>query len=256
MSWLQIRIDSAANEADAAEDILLELGAAAVTLEDSADQPIFEPPPGATPLWQATRVTGLFPASSDVTSLLAAIHAAGYDPIHCRGEILEDRDWEREWMENYHPMRFGERLWVCPSWREPPEPSAVNLMLDPGLATLIRDLDDRGLLDETLVVAVGEFGRSPKMGISTSGNGNSKDGRDHWPYCYTAVIAGAGIKRGNVHGKSDATASGPLENGVDPQQLLATVYHAVGLNPSMMIYNHLNQPREMVKGEPVLDLFA
>ncbi len=129
-------------------------------------------------------------------------------------------------------------------------------MLDPGLATLIRDLDDRGLLDETLVVAVGEFGRSPKMGISTSGNGNSKDGRDHWPYCYTAVIAGAGIKRGHVHGKSDATASGPLENGVDPQQLLATVYHAVGLNPNMMIYNHLNQPREMVKGEPVLDLFA
>ena len=129
-------------------------------------------------------------------------------------------------------------------------------MLDPGLATLIRDLDDRGILDETLVVAVGEFGRSPKMGISTSGNGNSKDGRDHWPYCYTAVIAGAGIKRGHVHGKSDATASGPLENGVDPQQLLATVYHAVGLNPNMMIYNHLNQPREMVKGEPVLDLFA
>ncbi len=129
-------------------------------------------------------------------------------------------------------------------------------MLDPGLATLIRDLDDRGLLDETLVVAVGEFGRSPKMGISTSGNGNSQDGRDHWPYCYTAVIAGAGIKRGHVHGKSDATASAPLENGVDPQQLLATIYHAVGLNPTMMIYNHLNQPREMVKGEPVLDLFA
>ncbi len=129
-------------------------------------------------------------------------------------------------------------------------------MLDPGLATLIKDLDDRGLLDETLVLAVGEFGRSPKMGISTSGNGNAKDGRDHWPYCYTAVIAGAGIKRGHVHGKSDATASGPLENGVDPQQLLATVYHAVGLNPNMMIYNHLNQPREMVKGEPVLELFA
>jgi uncharacterized protein (DUF1501 family) len=129
-------------------------------------------------------------------------------------------------------------------------------MLDPGLATLIRDLDDRGLLGETLVVAVGEFGRSPKMGISTSGNGNSKDGRDHWPYCYTAAIAGAGIKRGHVHGKSDATASAPLENGVDPQQLLATIYHAVGLNPKMMIYNHLNQPREMVKGEPVLDLFA
>lgn len=129
-------------------------------------------------------------------------------------------------------------------------------MLDPGLATLIRDLDDRGLLDDTLVVAVGEFGRSPKLGVSTSGNGNSKDGRDHWPYCYTSVIAGAGIKRGNVHGRSDATASAPLDNAVNPQQLLATIYHAVGLDPHTMIYNHLNQPREMVQGAPVLDLFA
>jgi len=129
-------------------------------------------------------------------------------------------------------------------------------MLDPGLSTLIRDLDDRGLLEDTLVVAVGEFGRSPKLGISTSGNGNSKDGRDHWPYCYTSVMAGAGIKRGSVYGKSDATASAPLENPVGPRQLLATIYHAVGLNPHHMIYNHLNQPREMVQGEPVTDLFA
>jgi uncharacterized protein (DUF1501 family) len=129
-------------------------------------------------------------------------------------------------------------------------------MLDPGLATLIRDLDDRGLLDETLVVAVGEFGRSPKRGISTSGNGNTQDGRDHWPYCYTAVIAGAGIKRGNVHGMSDATGSAPLESPVDPQQLLATIYHAIGLDPLTIVYNHLNQPRELVQAEPVLDLFA
>ena len=75
-------------------------------------------------------------------------------------------------------------------------------MLDAGLSALIADLDERGLLDETLVVAIGEFGRSPQQGVSTSGNGNSADGRDHWPYCYTAVIAGAGIKRGYVHGKS------------------------------------------------------
>ena len=73
-------------------------------------------------------------------------------------------------------------------------------MLDVGLSGLLTDLDRRGLLDETLVVAVGEFGRSPQKGVSTSGNGNSADGRDHWPYCYTAVMAGAGIKGGNVHG--------------------------------------------------------
>ncbi len=124
-------------------------------------------------------------------------------------------------------------------------------MLDAGLSTLIADLDDRGLLEETLVVAVGEFGRSPQRGVSTSGNENSEDGRDHWPYCYTAVAAGAGIKRGYVHGKSDKTGSAPLENPVHPTEVLATVYHSVGLKPETIVYNHLNQPRELVKGEVV-----
>ena len=91
--------------------------------------------------------------------------------------------------------------------------------------------------------------------ISTSGNNNSDDGRDHWPYCFTSVVAGAGVKRGNVHGKSDATASAPLENPVHPRDLLATIYHAVGLDPHTIVYNHLNQPRELVKGDPVTALF-
>ncbi len=129
-------------------------------------------------------------------------------------------------------------------------------MLDPGLASLIEDLDDRGLLDETLVVCVGEFGRSPKMGISTSGNGNDKNGRDHWPYCYTAVVAGAGIKGGSVYGKSDKTASAPLELAVHPRDLLATIYHSVGISPETIVYNHLDQPRELVKGEAIGELFA
>jgi uncharacterized protein (DUF1501 family) len=128
-------------------------------------------------------------------------------------------------------------------------------MLDAGLATLLADMDDRGLLEDTLVVAVGEFGRSPQRGLSTSGNSNSDDGRDHWPYCYTACIAGAGIQRGVVYGKSDKTASAPLENAVHPTQLLATIYHAVGLNPQTIVYNHLNQPREMVKAEAITALF-
>jgi hypothetical protein len=129
-------------------------------------------------------------------------------------------------------------------------------MLDSGLSALISDLDERGLLDETLVVALGEFGRSPQRGVSTSGNGNSDDGRDHWPYCYTAVVAGAGVKRGFVLGKSDATGSAPLESPTHPIELLATVYHAVGINPQTIVYNHLNQPRELVKAEPVSKLFA
>jgi hypothetical protein len=129
-------------------------------------------------------------------------------------------------------------------------------MLDGGLSALITDLDQRGMLDETLVVAVGEFGRSPQKGVSTSGNGNSADGRDHWPYCYTAVITGAGIKRGYVHGKSDKTGSAPVDSPVHPGELLATIYHAFGIDPATIVYNHLNQPRELVKAEAVTRLFG
>src|SRR5207237_8229830 len=129
--------------------------------------------------------------------------------------------------------------------------SQAGPIFDPGLATLIADLDERGLLSETLVVAVGEFGRSPQRGVSTSGNDNNDDGRDHWPYCYPALIARAGLRRGSVYGKSDKTASAPLENPVHPCDLLATIYHSVGINPGTIVYNHLNQPREPVKGEVV-----
>jgi uncharacterized protein (DUF1501 family) len=128
-------------------------------------------------------------------------------------------------------------------------------MFDTGLAALISDLDDRGLLSETLVVAVGEFGRSPQKGVSTSGNGNSADGRDHWPYCYTALIAGAGIKRGYVHGESDKTASSPKSDPVHPGELLATIYHAFGIDPKTIVLNHLKQPRELVNAEAVTRLF-
>ncbi|MDB6172939.1 MAG: hypothetical protein JWL59_2250 [Chthoniobacteraceae bacterium] len=129
-------------------------------------------------------------------------------------------------------------------------------MLDSGLAALLDDLDSRGLLDETLVVALGEFGRSPEKGLSTSGNVNSSDGRDHWPYCYTACIAGAGIKRGYVHGASDKTGSSPSEDPVHPTELLATIYHACGIDPETIVFNHLNQPRELVKAKPVTTLFS
>jgi uncharacterized protein (DUF1501 family) len=129
-------------------------------------------------------------------------------------------------------------------------------MLDQGLSALIDDLDQRGMLEETLVVALGEFGRSPEKGVSTSGNGNSADGRDHWPYCYTAVVAGAGTKRGYVHGQSDKTGSAPADSPVHPTELLATIYHAMGIDPETIVYNHLNQPRELVKAKPVTQLFA
>src|SRR5438874_2657454 len=97
--------------------------------------------------------------------------------------------------------------------------------------------------------------RSPRSAVSPSGNGKAPDGRDHWPYCYTGLIAGAGIKRGVVYGKSDATGSTPVENPTHPTAILATVYHALGISPDTIIYNHLNQPRELVKGKPITALF-
>jgi uncharacterized protein (DUF1501 family) len=129
-------------------------------------------------------------------------------------------------------------------------------MLDQGLAAFFADMDERGLLKDTLVVAIGEFGRSPQKGISTSGNANSADGRDHWPYCYTSIIAGAGVKRGYVHGKSDKTGSSPTEDPVHPTELLATVYHAFGIDPETIVLNQLKQPRELVKAKAVTKLFA
>jgi hypothetical protein len=128
--------------------------------------------------------------------------------------------------------------------------------LDSALSALLEDLDQRGLLKETLVVAIGEFGRSPRMGVSTSGNGNAPDGRDHWPYCYTAVVAGAGVKRGVQYGKSDATASSPAEDPVHPTEILASVYYSLGIDPHTIVYNHLNQPRELIQAKIVEGLFG
>ncbi len=161
MSWLQIRLDANPESATTLEDALLDCGAASVTMEDNADQPLFEPPIGETPVWQHTRVTGMFPADSDMVAVLAQLHAiAGELPPH-RIEILEERDWIREWMDSYQPLQCGERLWICPSWREPVDPQAVNLLLDPGLAfgtgthpttwLCLNWLDSQPLADKTVI---------------------------------------------------------------------------------------------------------
>ena len=134
MSWLQLRLDTAPTQVAALEDALLGSGAVAVTLEDNADQPVLEPPVGETPLWRETRLTALYPADTDMDAVLASLPGDLLAGCNQRVEILEDKDWEREWMQHYRPMQFGQRLWICPSWLEPPDPGAVNLLLDPGLA--------------------------------------------------------------------------------------------------------------------------
>ncbi|WP_444891436.1 50S ribosomal protein L11 methyltransferase [Microbulbifer sp. DLAB2-AA] len=135
MPWLQLRVDTDRAQADKIENALLFAGAVSVTLQDNADQPILEPGLGEVPLWDQTRVTGLFDAEVDtaVTEAKAASYLCELLP-NARWDQLEDKDWEREWMSHYKPIQCGDNLWICPSWCEPPQPEAVNLLLDPGLA--------------------------------------------------------------------------------------------------------------------------
>lgn len=135
MTWLQLKIETTKTDAPQFEALLEDIGAAAVLMEDSADQPLLEPPPGAQPLWDATRVVGIFTVDSEIDAVIEYLEAQlGQKLPPHRVEVLEDKDWVRAWMDHYHPMRFGERLWVVPSWTPPPEPDAINMLLDPGLA--------------------------------------------------------------------------------------------------------------------------
>lgn len=134
MPWLQLKLDSNKQDTPRLEEVLEWAGASAIMMEDAADQPLFEPPLGTTPLWDATRIVALFTIDSEMDAILDFItDQFGSLPPH-RVEILEDIAWERAWMDHYHPMSFGNRLWVVPSWTPPPQPDAINLLLDPGLA--------------------------------------------------------------------------------------------------------------------------
>lgn len=135
MPWLQVRFAITPEQAETYEDALLEVGAVSVTFMDAEDQPIFEPDLGTTPLWSNTHLLALFEADTDEAALIAHLQllCGGALPEH-HVERIEDQDWERSWMDNFQPMRFGQRLWIVPSWHAAPEPDAVNLLLDPGLA--------------------------------------------------------------------------------------------------------------------------
>jgi len=139
MSWIQLKALISPQQAEAMEESLMAAGACSVTYEDAKDQPVLEPELGTTPLWDATIITGLFTADEDmqqahqIASNVFA-HLTDMTLPEYRIEILENQDWTRTWMEHFQPMQFGKRLWICPSWQEAPDPRAVNLLLDPGLA--------------------------------------------------------------------------------------------------------------------------
>ena len=127
---------------------------------------------------------------------------------------------------------------------------------DVAFSTLLDDLDARGLLDETLVIWTGEFGRTPKIGQRNSDAGAGKDGRDHWPNCFTTVVAGGGMKGGIVYGASDRHAAYPAANAVAPVDLFATAYHCLGIAPETTLHDGQGRPIAICPGTPIRELLA
>lgn len=132
MPWLQLNLRTQGQHAQTLEDQLLELGAQSITFVDAEDNPVLEPAPGETPIWPELILKALFEAGTDTASIIAALDADKIEDWY--EEAIEDQDWERAWIDNFKPMQFGQNLWISPSWAEPPDPDACNLLLDPGLA--------------------------------------------------------------------------------------------------------------------------
>ena len=160
MQWLQLIISATRETSSSIEDALLDSGAVSVTLEDAADQPIFEPGIGETPLWDNCQVKALFDANTDTTTTGEQLQTL-FPKSTLRWEQLEDKDWSQEWKKYFAPIQCGKRLWICPSWTEPPNADAINLSLDPGLAfgtgshptthLCLRWLDGQNLSGQTLI---------------------------------------------------------------------------------------------------------
>ncbi|MEQ5572292.1 50S ribosomal protein L11 methyltransferase [Providencia huaxiensis] len=233
MPWIQIKINSTAQQAEALGDELIETGAVSVTFQDSHDTPVFEPLPGETRLWGDTDVIGLYDAETDMKIVVAQLENspllnAGF--IH-KIEQLEDKDWEREWMDNFHPMRFGERLWICPSWRDVPDPTAVNVMLDPGLAfgtgthpttsLCLQWLDSLDLEGKTVI----DFG------------------------CGSGILAIAALKLGAAHA---------IGIDIDPQAITASRDNAQrnGVSERLSLYLPKDQPDDLQADVVVANILA
>lgn len=136
VSWTEIHITTSAEHAQTLGDALSEEGAHAVSFQDAGDQPIYEPSPDKLELWQNTVVIGLFDAAHSLASLIPAMETQQAQGLikHFHVKHLEDQDWQRVCLDYFKAMSFGKRLWICPSWHIPPDSTAVNVNLDPGLA--------------------------------------------------------------------------------------------------------------------------
>ncbi|WP_332400742.1 50S ribosomal protein L11 methyltransferase [Vibrio metschnikovii] len=234
MPWIQIKLNATNENAEAISDMLMEeTGALSVTLLDAKDTPVFEPLPGETRLWGDTDLLALYDAEVDTPSILAQIRDSQLlaDDFSYKIEQIEDKDWEREWMDNFHPMKFGERLWICPSWRDIPDPNAVNVLLDPGLAfgtgthpttaLCLQWLDSLDLSGKTVI----DFG------------------------CGSGILAIAAIKLG---------AAKVIGIDIDPQALQASRDNAErnGVADKIEVYLPQNQPENLVADVLVANILA
>ena len=197
--WQELRFETEHDSVEALEGWLFEQGAVAVTLEDNADEPLLEPGPGETPLWQNVQVVALFSEGIDLAPVLAAVPPTLIKVAASAPKHVPDQDWERAWMDNFHPMRMGDRLWICPSWTPPPEPEAVNVLLDPGLAF------GTGT-HPTTAMCLGELDRVIQPGAAVVDYG-----------CGTGILAIAALKLG---------ASRALGVDNDPQAITASHQNA------------------------------
>ena len=133
--WIQFNIEASPQKTEQIENAVLDAGAVSVTLQDAADQPILEPGVGETPLWDSCILTALFPASIDTSTTEQKIQANLSFSLCSSWQLVENKDWSQEWKKHFKPVACSDgRLWICPSWIEAPQPDAVNLRLDPGLA--------------------------------------------------------------------------------------------------------------------------
>ncbi|MBT2774818.1 50S ribosomal protein L11 methyltransferase [Halomonas sp. ISL-60] len=205
MPWLQLKAHVAPEQAELLEELLLDEGATAIGLQDAHDDPVFEPERGTTPLWEDTVLTGLYDDLEGVESMLERIEAAWSEQMPgepcptIEYELLADRDWEREWMDDFTPLRMGQRLWIVPSWHEPPEADAVNLILDPGLAFGTGTHPTTALCLEWLdeLAVAGHLAQQTVLDVG----------------CGSGILAIAALKLGARH--ADAT-------DIDPQALQAS----------------------------------
>jgi len=132
--WLQLTFSVERSLAELLADELTACGALSVTFQDAADEPVYEPALNTTPLWLHTNVVGLFEEHVDVDKLLTCLHLNFPALPAYEVEKIADQEWSRVWMDNFHPIRFGRHLWICPTWHAPPHPNDINILLDPGLA--------------------------------------------------------------------------------------------------------------------------